>query len=106
MTEQEFFSGKDLTEQEIYDTGREIATHCLLQERYSYDDLKKYIYDNDKYNWIVYLRKDSNREFISILLRSKHKKEKERYKTEYSEAVLGSMQAKADFYKRHGHEDV
>ena len=106
MTELEFAQGKTLSEEEINNWSREIADYCLSQVGYSYYDLKKYVYDNDLYEWIICLRKKKVREFISTLLREKHKSEKVKYKNKYADILIAAGQAEVDFYKRHNFDKL
>lgn len=106
MTEKEFSEGKDLSEEEIKLFTGKIIEYCMFQTGYSYYDLKKYIYDNDLYEWIICLKKREIRNLISTLLKDKLRKEKVGYKRDFAKAVTEAEQAAADFYERHNFDEI
>lgn len=106
MTELEFANEIYPSEKRLLDVMKEIKNHISKQTHYSYYDLKKYIYDNDLYEWIICLRKPKYRQFVSTYLRDKHKSERGRYKSDYADAVVDALKAKSEFYKRHNFDDL
>ena len=107
MTAEDFIHNPALSEEDVNRITRQILDYCGKQECFSYYDLKKYMFDNDLFEWIVVLRKPGIRRMVSVYLRDKHKLERPlKYKTEYPDAVVAALDSEIAFRKRHGLDEM
>ncbi len=83
------------------DALNEIIRFVEPQKGYSYYDLKRYAYENNKEEWIAALRNKNTRACIALYLRSKRRKDKIPYKTffGYTDEEINELRDKNELSK-------